>query len=63
MSSSVIAAALAADNVICAVYFSTLFALAAKIPAESSMSSNGEISFTLHIIELILVLCYIDGYL
>ncbi|KAL1206751.1 hypothetical protein V5N11_010605 [Cardamine amara subsp. amara] len=32
---SVLAAGLAADNVICAVYFTTLFALGSKIPAES----------------------------
>nr|XP_043634760.1 uncharacterized membrane protein YjcL-like [Erigeron canadensis] len=36
ISPSVLAAGLAADNVICAVYFATLFALAAKIPPESS---------------------------
>ncbi|KAJ0658264.1 hypothetical protein HanLR1_Chr14g0555801 [Helianthus annuus] len=36
VSPSVLAAGLAADNVICAVYFATLFALAAKIPPESS---------------------------
>ncbi|CAN6869001.1 unnamed protein product [Brassica oleracea] len=35
VSSSVIAAGLAADSVICALYFMTLFALASKIPAES----------------------------
>lgn len=38
ISPSVLAAGLAADNVICAVYFTTLFALAAKIPPESSTS-------------------------
>ncbi|XP_015571318.1 uncharacterized membrane protein YjcL [Ricinus communis] len=40
VSSSVLASGLAADNVICAVYFTTLFALASKIPAETSTSSN-----------------------
>ncbi|KAL5744683.1 hypothetical protein ACOSP7_027545 [Xanthoceras sorbifolium] len=40
ISSSVLAAGLAADNVICAVYFTTLFALASKIPPESSASTN-----------------------
>ncbi|KAG9443775.1 hypothetical protein H6P81_015115 [Aristolochia fimbriata] len=40
MSSSVLAAGLAADNVICAVYFTTLFALASRIPAEESSSIN-----------------------
>ncbi|MBA0799824.1 hypothetical protein Gohar_010313 [Gossypium harknessii] len=37
-SESVLAAGLAADNVICAVYFTTLFALASKVPAETSTS-------------------------
>ncbi|GJN29979.1 hypothetical protein PR202_gb18250 [Eleusine coracana subsp. coracana] len=36
ISPSVQAAGLAADNVICALYFTSLFALAAKIPAEDS---------------------------
>ncbi|OMO71819.1 hypothetical protein COLO4_28011 [Corchorus olitorius] len=36
VSPSVLAAGLAADNVICAVYFTTLFALAAKVPPETS---------------------------
>lgn len=38
---SILAAGLAADNVICAVYFSTLFLLASKVPPESSASVNG----------------------
>jgi hypothetical protein len=38
VSPSVLAAGLAADNVICALYFTTLFALAAKIPAETMQS-------------------------
>ncbi|XP_076896911.1 uncharacterized protein LOC143550059 [Bidens hawaiensis] len=43
ISPSVLAAGLAADNVICAVYFATLFALAAKIAPESSPSiTDGE---------------------
>ncbi|KAL6861701.1 hypothetical protein ACP4OV_017401 [Aristida adscensionis] len=37
---SVQAAGLAADNVICALYFTTLFALAAKIPAEDSQPAG-----------------------
>ncbi|KAL3521558.1 hypothetical protein ACH5RR_019707 [Cinchona calisaya] len=37
---SVLAAGLAADNVICAVYFTTLFALASRIPAEASASTT-----------------------
>ncbi|KAK6135256.1 hypothetical protein DH2020_030999 [Rehmannia glutinosa] len=41
VSPSVLAAGLAADNVICAIYFTTLFALASKIPAESSTSAAG----------------------
>ncbi|KAB1204883.1 putative membrane protein YjcL [Morella rubra] len=40
VSPSVLAAGLAADNVVCAVYFTTLFALASKIPAESSKSTD-----------------------
>ncbi|XP_065869369.1 uncharacterized protein [Euphorbia lathyris] len=40
VSPSVLASGLAADNVICAVYFTTLFALASKIPAESLASSS-----------------------
>ncbi|WVZ82519.1 hypothetical protein U9M48_029773 [Paspalum notatum var. saurae] len=38
LSPSVLAAGLAADNVICALYFTTLFALAAKIPAEQEQA-------------------------
>ncbi|CAI9092282.1 OLC1v1027479C1 [Oldenlandia corymbosa var. corymbosa] len=38
---SVLTAGLAADNVICAVYFTSLFALASKIPAEASTSTVG----------------------
>ncbi|CAN4113044.1 unnamed protein product [Withania somnifera] len=38
-SPSVVTAGLAADNLICAVYFTTLFALASKIPAESTQSA------------------------
>ncbi|KAJ0099100.1 hypothetical protein Patl1_20196 [Pistacia atlantica] len=40
VSPSVLASGLAADNVICAVYFTSLFALASKIPAESSPPTN-----------------------
>lgn len=40
VSPSVLAAGLAADNVICAVYFTTLFALASKIPPEDSKSTD-----------------------
>lgn len=40
-SPSVVAAGLAADNLICAVYFTTLFALASKIPAEATQSATG----------------------
>ncbi|KAA8533684.1 hypothetical protein F0562_031201 [Nyssa sinensis] len=40
VSPSVLTAGLAADNVICAVYFTTLFALASKIPPEASTSTN-----------------------
>ncbi|KAK1274226.1 hypothetical protein QJS04_geneDACA017352 [Acorus gramineus] len=43
VSSSVLASGLAADNVICALYFTTLFALAAKIPPEESKSTPDEL--------------------
>ncbi|CAN6860827.1 unnamed protein product [Brassica oleracea] len=42
VSSSVIAAGLAADSVICAFYFMTLFALASKIPAESLLPQTSD---------------------
>jgi uncharacterized membrane protein len=47
VSPSVLAAGLAADNVICAVYFTTLFALASKIPPEDSKSTDGAKNYTL----------------
>ncbi|XP_021892188.1 uncharacterized protein LOC110810344 [Carica papaya] len=40
ISSSVLAAGLAADNVICAIYFTSLFALASKIPPETSSATS-----------------------
>lgn len=40
VSPSVLAAGVAVDNVICAIYFMVLFALASKIPPEAS-SANG----------------------
>ncbi|XP_047322142.1 uncharacterized membrane protein YjcL [Impatiens glandulifera] len=40
VSPSVLAAGLAADNVICALYFTTLFALASRIPPESTSTSS-----------------------
>ncbi|XP_019087618.1 PREDICTED: uncharacterized protein LOC104753361 [Camelina sativa] len=40
VSPSVIAAGLAADSVICALYFMSLFALASKIPAESAQAES-----------------------
>ncbi|KAI3995580.1 hypothetical protein MKX01_023325 [Papaver californicum] len=43
LSSSVLAAGIAVDNVVCAVYFTILFALASKIPPEASTSSNGDL--------------------
>jgi len=49
MSPSVLAAGLAADNVICAVYFTTLFALSSKVPPESS-SGDGELNLFYSII-------------
>uniref|UniRef100_A0A7N2LH43 Uncharacterized protein n=1 Tax=Quercus lobata TaxID=97700 RepID=A0A7N2LH43_QUELO len=59
VSPSVLAAGLAADNVICAVYFMTLFALASKIPPETSMSTNGAKNYML--LWLTLSLCYVIG--
>lgn len=41
VSPSVIAAGVAADNVICAVYFVLLFALVSKIPPEASKVTDG----------------------
>lgn len=41
ISPSVLAAGLAADNVICAIYFTSLFALASKIPPETSSATSG----------------------
>nr|XP_016495758.1 PREDICTED: uncharacterized membrane protein YjcL-like isoform X1 [Nicotiana tabacum] len=40
MSPSVMAAGVAADNVICAIYFIALFSLASKIPSDASASSG-----------------------
>ncbi|MCE0480969.1 hypothetical protein HAX54_038290 [Datura stramonium] len=40
VSPSVMAAGVAADNVICAIYFIALFSLASKIPSEASASSG-----------------------
>ncbi|KAK8970501.1 hypothetical protein KSP40_PGU005182 [Platanthera guangdongensis] len=40
VSPSILAAGLAADNIVCAVYFVSLFALASKIGAEDSPSKN-----------------------
>ena len=42
---SVLAAGLAADNVICAIYFTTLFALASGIPPEASTATTGSVQF------------------
>ncbi|ONK80222.1 uncharacterized protein A4U43_C01F15270 [Asparagus officinalis] len=41
VSPSILAAGLAADNVMCALYFSFLFGLASKIPPEASTSIDG----------------------
>ncbi|XWS61217.1 hypothetical protein CRYUN_Cryun07bG0106700 [Craigia yunnanensis] len=41
VSPSVLAAGVAADNVICAIYFTVLFALASKVAPEASSSTNG----------------------
>lgn len=44
-SPSIVAAGLAADNLICAIYFTTLFALASKIPPDPS-SIPGALPFS-----------------
>ncbi|KAI3975031.1 hypothetical protein MKX01_005142 [Papaver californicum] len=44
VSPSVLAAGLAADNVICAIYFTTLFALASNIPREAPTSANDDVT-------------------
>nr|CAD1831118.1 unnamed protein product [Ananas comosus var. bracteatus] len=41
ISPSVLAAGVAVDNVICAVYFTLLFALASKVPPEATTSTAG----------------------
>lgn len=41
ISPSVVAAGVAADNVICAAYFMILFALASRVPPETSKSPSG----------------------
>ncbi|XP_057827464.2 uncharacterized protein LOC131038906 isoform X2 [Cryptomeria japonica] len=40
VSSSVLTAGLAADNLVCAIYFTTLFALASRIPPEISTAAE-----------------------
>lgn len=47
VSPSTLAAGLAADNIICAVYFSTLFLLASKVPPEASTSENDDAMSTM----------------
>uniref|UniRef100_A0A0E0L6U8 Membrane protein YjcL n=2 Tax=Oryza punctata TaxID=4537 RepID=A0A0E0L6U8_ORYPU len=42
VSPSVLAAGVAADNIISALYFMTLFSLAAKIPAEAKTAQDGD---------------------
>lgn len=41
VSPSVLAAGLAADNIVCAIYFASLFALASKIAAEDTPTNEG----------------------
>ncbi|KAF8379560.1 hypothetical protein HHK36_029000 [Tetracentron sinense] len=50
LSPSVLAAGLAVDNVICAIYYTTLFALASKIPPEASTSTNGAWYFPCYLV-------------
>ncbi|KAK8503900.1 hypothetical protein V6N12_019070 [Hibiscus sabdariffa] len=49
VSPSVLAAGVAADNVICAIYFMVLFALASKVSPEASTSTNSK-SLTLSMV-------------
>ncbi|MQL87369.1 hypothetical protein Taro_019912 [Colocasia esculenta] len=42
LSSSVMAAGVATDNIMCAIYFTVLFALASKIPPDSSTSKKND---------------------
>lgn len=42
VSPSVVAAGVAADNVICAIYFMVLFTLGSKIPSEALPPTKGE---------------------
>lgn len=58
MSPSIVAAGLAADNVICAIYFTTLFALASNITAETSQCKSG-----ISILLLIFYECFQTGNL
>ena len=46
LTPSVLAAGLAADNVLNAVYFATMFALASKIPPEDSTSGDGMLNLS-----------------
>ncbi|KAK7270468.1 hypothetical protein RIF29_23633 [Crotalaria pallida] len=46
VSPSVLTAGLAADNVICALYFSTLFLLASKVPPEAASTSVNDDEMT-----------------
>lgn len=48
LSASVLAAGVAADNVICVVYFMVLFALASKIPAETAPPTTAGTIFLKH---------------
>lgn len=45
VSPSVLAAGFAVDNVLCAVYFTLIFALASKIPPEDSQTNFGVYMF------------------
>lgn len=45
LSPSVLAAGVAADNVICAIYFMLLFACASRVPADPSASPSGRLYY------------------
>ena len=45
VSPSIMAAGVATDNIMCAIYFTVIFALASNIPSEASTSRNGMAEF------------------
>lgn len=54
LSPSILAAGVAADNIICMMHFPTLFKLAANIPPETPISMNGNGSKLLNCLSIVL---------